>query len=310
MRIERDFMGLSSKETWAVVKDEIPDSPIDSGTGVTWSFMNKRPANPQFSTFKTSQDDRTKNVTTAPTSSPSFAPVHSVGEIKNSGGATIKQQFLTGLPLTVPSCVGPIVGVTEPWYNFKASATRGQMTIFYAGTVNVYDDISPERAQAIMLLAGNGSSMPFNRRVHVQPHSPKPAAASDVVANQPLKSQSSIDPNVLHSGSGSNGNDDAVAIKTSGVPTSPVGKPEPQRIISSLSPIPLTTMIPSGEAVPQARKASLARFLEKRKERVMSVAPYSYEKKALGSSCAGNNEASLSSTSTTNSGSASVGKET
>ncbi|KAL9255380.1 TIFY 6B-like protein [Drosera capensis] len=307
MRMERDFMGLSSKETLAVVKDEIPDSPIDSGTGVTWSFMNKGPANPQFSVFKTSQDDRTKKVTSAPTSYPGFAPVHSAGEIKNSAGTTIKQQFLTGLPLTVPSCVGPIVGVTEPWYNFKASATRGQMTIFYAGTVNVYDNISPERAQAITLLAGNGSSMPFNQRVHVQPHSPKPAPASDVVANQPLKSQSSIDPNVLHSGSGSNGNDDAAAIKTSGVPASPVGKPEPQRIISSFSPIP-TTMIPS--AFPQARKASLARFLEKRKERVMSVAPYSCEKKPLGSSCAGNNEASLSATSATNSGSASVGKET
>ncbi|GAB2214775.1 hypothetical protein Droror1_Dr00019138 [Drosera rotundifolia] len=271
MRMERDFMGLSSKETLAVVKDEISDSPIGSGTIVTWSFMNKGLANPQFSAFKTSQDDRTKKVTSAPTSSPGFAPVHSTGEIKNSAGATIKQQFLTGLPLTVPSCVGPIVGVTEPWYNFKASATRCQMTIFYAGSVNVYDDISPERAQAIMLLAGNGSSMPFNQRVHVQPHSPKPAAAR--------------------------------------IPASPVGKPEPQRIISSLSPVPLTTMIPS--AVPQARKASLARFLEKRKERVMSVAPYSRKKIPLGSSCAGNNEASLfSAASATNSGSASVGKET
>ncbi|GJM98851.1 hypothetical protein PR202_ga15897 [Eleusine coracana subsp. coracana] len=37
-------------------------------------------------------------------------------------------------------------------------------------------------------------------------------------------------------------------------------------------------------AVPQARKASLARFLEKRKERVTTAAPYSSAKSPLESS--------------------------
>ncbi|GAB2279957.1 hypothetical protein Dimus_014593 [Dionaea muscipula] len=322
--MERDFMGLSSKQPLAVVKEEIPDAIMDSGSGVPWPFMNKGSALPHFMPFKAGQDDRTKKMASVPASSPGFTPVNSAAEIQsnsfsnpslaNSGqnlvGTALKQQFLAGVPLAVPSSVGPIVGVTEPWYNFKASTARGQMTIFYAGTVNVYDDISPEKAQAIMLLAGNGSSICLNQSPQqVQAPSPKPVVAtSDLVSNQPINSQPNTDP-PAHTGPGSasNSNDETVANKTSGVSTAPVGKPEPQRIVSSLSPIPLTTMIPS--AVPLARKASLARFLEKRKERVMSIAPYSCENRPRESRGVENNEASLSATSVTTAGSASAGRE-
>ena len=48
-----------------------------------------------------------------------------------------------------------------------------------------------------------------------------------------------------------------------------------------------TPMMPS--AVPQARKASLARFLEKRKERVMSTAPYNISKKSPECATPGSN---------------------
>jgi len=67
------------------------------------------------------------------------------------------------------------------------------------------------------------------------------------------------------SGSGSTSTEEIMPAKTSGVATTPVSKPEPQKAAA---------MLPSASAIPQARKASLARFLEKRKERVMSVAPY------------------------------------
>ncbi|XVE67469.1 hypothetical protein DITRI_Ditri08aG0163900 [Diplodiscus trichospermus] len=36
-------------------------------------------------------------------------------------------------------------------------SSKAQLTIFYAGVVNVYDDVSAEKAQAIMLLAGERS---------------------------------------------------------------------------------------------------------------------------------------------------------
>lgn len=39
----------------------------------------------------------------------------------------------------------------------KAACAPAQLTIFYGGVVNVYDDISTEKAQAIVFLARNGA---------------------------------------------------------------------------------------------------------------------------------------------------------
>ncbi|KAL9254941.1 TIFY 6B-like protein [Drosera capensis] len=314
MTMERDFMGLGKQEQLAVVKEEVSDPPLDSGSGVPWSSMNKGSATANFMPCKNSQDDRTKKVASIPTSS-GFVSVNSAGGMQRnsfskpdfniSAQTALQQQFLAGLSLGLPSPAGQIVGVTEPWYNFKASNGRGQMTIFYEGTVSVYDDISPERAQAIMLLAGNGSSVTFNPKNQHQATGPNPG---DKTGNQPLNSQPCADPaTIVHSGSVSNSSDEVIGNKPTGVTIAPVVKPGLQRVVSSLSPVPLTSMIPS--AIPQARKASLARFLEKRKERMMSVAPYSCEKKPHESCAAANSEASLSATSTTTVGSASPDKE-
>ncbi|CAB4265216.1 unnamed protein product [Prunus armeniaca] len=68
-----------------------------------------------------------------------------------------------------------------------------------------------------------------------------------------------------------------MAPRTTGHPTSPVSKMEPPKIVNAVGSVAATSLIPS--AVPQARKASLARFLEKRKERVMISAPYNLSKK-------------------------------
>ncbi|GLJ10344.1 hypothetical protein SUGI_0126550 [Cryptomeria japonica] len=52
------------------------------------------------------------------------------------------------------------MGASNPAAQSGASAVAGkqhpstQMTIFYEGTVNVYDDIPPDKAQAILMLAG------------------------------------------------------------------------------------------------------------------------------------------------------------
>ncbi|KVH97675.1 CO/COL/TOC1, conserved site-containing protein [Cynara cardunculus var. scolymus] len=102
----------------------------------------------------------------------------------------------------------------KKWIGGSTGTHSVQLTIFYGGMVNVYDDISPEKAQAIMLLAGNGS--------RVQAHMATPRTPAGDGANKTLSSQGSM------------------------------------------------------------RGASLARFLEKRKERVMASAPYNLGKSSFG----------------------------
>ncbi|KAM5566858.1 hypothetical protein ABKV19_015131 [Rosa sericea] len=210
---------------------------------------------------------------------------------QNFAVTTTKQQLFGGIPVTTPYSVPPssgsIVGTTEPWNNVKTSGSPSQMTIFYAGSVNVYHDISPEKAQAMMILAQNGCSIPSNG-AHSKATAPraKLAAEDGVPVNQTINTPPSAFPSPLsvssHTGtqsvSGSTSTDELMAAKTTGLPTTPVSKVEPPKTANAVKSVAATSMIHS--AIPQARKASLARFLGKRKERVINSAPYNLSKKS------------------------------
>ncbi|KAK7308686.1 hypothetical protein VNO77_42306 [Canavalia gladiata] len=352
LKMERDFLGLSSKESLHVVKEEMnngngcKDSGYMNGAVVKWPFLNKVSVHPHLMSFSASQDDKAKMMVSDSITSSGFSAIptfdtiqkcavgepqksfnhdgqggihfsltpypvlHNVNSVNRSHGvkmfsgsmghpslknhfatvgqnmndANVKQPLLGGIPITAPHSaipiVGAVAGMTETCV--KPSGPAPQLTIFYAGTVNVFDDISPEKAQAIMLLAGNGLyAAPNMAQLKVQAPNSKLAAGEGVPVSLPinipscsgLSSALSVSSHTgAQSVSGSSGNDEFLASKSSGGPTAGVSKVETPKVVNA------TSMLPS--AVPQARKASLARFLEKRKERVMNATPYNFNKKS------------------------------
>ncbi|XWS22867.1 hypothetical protein CRYUN_Cryun29cG0073000 [Craigia yunnanensis] len=329
--MERDFMGLNSKESLVVVKEEFnTDGYKEIGfiksSGIQWPFSNKVSAVPQLMTFNFAQGDKTKKIGSDSLVSPGFMPISTADAaevqhpydmkmfpvsnqaisvsvsnpfMKNHFATTgqnltaMKPQLLGGTPVTTPHSIPPtpgsVGGSIEPWKSVRASGSPAQLTIFYAGTVNVYDDITPEKAQAIMFLAGNGSSMASNvahPKVQVQKPISKPVQVDSVPPNQLINTQLSSGISIplsvsSHTGaqsrSGSTSTDELMVCKTTGSPTTPINKVEPPKLVNTMGSVAATGRMPS---VPQARKASLARFLEKRKERVMSAAPYDLSKKS------------------------------
>ncbi|XP_027153544.1 protein TIFY 6B-like isoform X3 [Coffea eugenioides] len=305
--MERDFLGLNLKDSVIVVKEEAVEGFKDSGlvksSGVPWPLSNKVSALAPFVPFKTSHDEKMPKVNSDHLASSGYMVMSSAdafdikrqsGEAQNLAGASLKQQFIGGVPVAAPcsflASSSFAAGTTEPWFSTKASGGAPQLTIFYGGTVNVFDDITPEKAQAIMLLAGNACNM-AQTRLPVQPPASKFASGDAAFVNQTIHPQSSSALSspisvsshpVGQSGVGSSNNDELKVSKTAGMSTNLVNKVEPLNMVASLGPVTSTTMIPS--AVPQARKASLARFLEKRKERALNSSPYNPNKKSAGCS--------------------------
>ncbi|XP_015966898.1 protein TIFY 6B [Arachis duranensis] len=188
--------------------------------------------------------------------------------------SVIKPQALgsksTSTPVSALPSASSIVGTTELRNCSKSSGTPTQLTIFYAGSVCVYDDISPEKAQAIMLLAGNGSALNQNNTVSttkLQPAMSVPSKDNGFIVGMPIPLPST---SLLVSRPGG-------ALVAVGPSTTSTNNLESPNVVSIRS---ASQKMVNTVGLPQARKASLARFLEKRKERVMSTSPYTLSKKS------------------------------
>lgn len=226
-------MGLTVKQ--GILEEPATDPAGSTSSTMQWTFSNK--AQPQYHlSFKGQENNNNNNkpkIGFESLASAGLVTITTTTDIVD----TIHRPYSTQIGAHhVPTRNG-VAGTTELRGAPRTSPGPAQLTMLYAGSVCVYDNISPDKAQAIMLLAGN-------------------APISTTIRNFP-----SLD-----------NNNETTIIRSIGVLKSPSNTTELSKIVTYQESRQSASHNLS--AVPQARRASLARFLERRKERVVSASPY------------------------------------
>ncbi|GLJ10342.1 hypothetical protein SUGI_0126500 [Cryptomeria japonica] len=108
---------------------------------------------------------------------------------QQSGFGSVIPMLFAGLQQRQPDMEGllqPLLRAAGSAVPEKQSGATAQLTIFYDGMVNVYDDLSADKAQAIMLLASSGNNGNFRS----QP--PPEKSVSLAIYNQPTRKVSDL----------------------------------------------------------------------------------------------------------------------
>ncbi|KAL5783626.1 hypothetical protein ACOSP7_008655 [Xanthoceras sorbifolium] len=133
-----------------------------------------------------------------------------------------------------------------------------QMTVFYGGQVFVFNDFPADKAKEVMLLASMGSSHSHTTTFPSVPTKSHNAFASNLAKNSPIESTGPVTPSFTEPNCSMPSS--STIIPNFGNNLIPEQVQPPQRSVTCDLPI--------------ARRNSLHRFLEKRKDRIISRAPY------------------------------------